>query len=169
MSSRTKNTGSGRNYLGKKLGSTNRELSKPEYGTGEIDKYGIPIVDWKKYIIVANDEGFDMSHREANGSYKMEITLPQNTVIQRYGNETGHCTAPQGTPYEKLAIPYKKETMEYNEYRVIADGVKVTCYVDQGIVAPSLDSPGGAIQYYHKDTIVKLIGQGVLERIDLWK
>ena len=158
-----------RNYKGELIENIQRELSDPLFGTGKLDKNGQPEVNWEYYIIGNADEnGFDMQNVESNGYYYIEVGLPMGKIILRYGNESGHYTAPAGTPYEKLALPYKKETIEYNEYRVVADGISVVCLVNKGKVAASRDSKGQGIQYYHKDTIKKLVGKKVLERINLW-
>lgn len=158
------------NYKGEALGDTKKQLSKPEYGTGEIDKFGDPVVKWKEYIIGKADKyGFDKKHKEFLWFHTIRIPLPRNTIIIRYGSERGNYTAPKGTAYDNLALPYKQETVEYNEYRVIADGVIVKCRVRRGLVAPSLDSKGGAIQYHHDKIIADLVLEGVLERINLWE
>lgn len=158
--------GSGKNYKGEEIGDKKRVLSDSAYGTGKFDKNGDPEVDWGKYIVVDNDQGFDKRHKEANGEYLIEIELKKGVEILRYGTEGGNFTAPKGTPYEKLALPYLKESLEYNEYRVIADGLKVKCQVKQGVVAPSVDSPGGAVQYWHYEPIFLLVQKKALERIN---
>lgn len=157
-----------KNYKGEELGDKRRVLSNPAYGNGKVDKNGDPEVVWKRYITVKHDHGFDRSNKEANGKYLIEIELPKGTEILRYGTEAGNYTAPKGTPYEKLALPYLKETLEYNEYRVITDGLKVKCQVKKGVVAPSLDSSGGAVQYWHYEPIYLLVRKKALKRIDLW-
>lgn len=143
------------------------ELADPKYGTGKRDKYGMPIVDWDYYITGKSDKkGFDLTNTEENGKYYCYKRLPKDTILQRFGTEHGHYTSPANTPYEVLALPYKIETLEYNEYKVIADGIKVRCVVRKGKTAPSQNSRGGAIQYYHKDSIRKLIKAKKIERVD---
>ena len=52
-----------------------------------------------------------------------------------------------------LALPYMKDTVEYNEYKVIANGVKIICIVEKGKIAPGFDSDGGAVQFMHSVSI----------------
>ena len=80
----------------------------------------------------ADKDGFDIRNIEKNKKYKIEIELPYGTILIRYGNETGRFSAPKGTKYEDLALPYVKNTVEYNEYKVIATGIKVICVVEKG-------------------------------------
>ena len=155
-----------RNYKGEDVSNMHHQLSDPSYGTGKYDENGDPIVNWPKYLMGNPSDGF---LREEDGTYYHEIELPNGTHILRYGNEDGSHTAPIGTPYECLALPYVKETMEYNEYIVIADGVTVLCQVQKGIVAPSLDSPGMVIQYKHNKPIRQLCYESTLKRVELWK
>lgn len=142
-----------------------RQLKRPEYGTGKVDSLGDPIPDWSLLSKEADEDGFDKTNREKNGKYIIEIELPQGTIIIRYGKESGKFTAPQGTDYEKLAMPYKKETVPYYEYKVIAKNLHVRCVVQKGRVAPGFDSGGGAIQYCHNMSIYESVKNGVLERL----
>lgn len=142
-----------------------RRLKKPEYGTGKIDTLGDPEVDWSFLSKEADVHGFDITNLESNGKYVIEIELPPGTIIIRYGRESGKYTAPEGTDYEKLAMPYVKETVPYYKYKVISKNVLVTCVVEKGKVAPGFDSDGGAIQYYHRLTIFQSVREGILERL----
>lgn len=142
-----------------------RQLKKPEYGTGEVNDLGEPIPDWSLLSEEADKHGFDKTNQESNGKHIIEIELPPGTIIIRYGNESGKYTAPQGTDYENLSMPYKKETVPYYEYKVVAKSLHVTCVVQKGKVAPGFDSKGGAIQYYHNTTIYESIKKGILERL----
>lgn len=155
-----------RNYKGEIINSP-KMLNQPEYGTGKCNRYGEPEINWKYLSEYADDDGFDIRNKEDNGNYKIFVSLPQGTKIIRYGNEEGSYTAPIGTPYENLALPYVKGTIEYNEYKVIADKLTVECKVCKGRVAPGFGSEGGAIQYKHPITIRASIRQRILERINL--
>ena len=154
-----------RNYKGEIIEGQHRELISTKYGTGEIDSEGEPIVNWKLVSIFADEHGFDKRKLIIKSEYKMEIVLPKDTIILRYGSEMGRFTAPDGTEYEKLALPYKKETIEFHRYKVIDENVKVKCTVEKGFVAPGFNSPGGAIQYLHEKTICDLLKNKVIERI----
>lgn len=140
-----------------------RRLKKEEYGTGEFDENGQPIVDWAKFRGKDEDDrGFDTNNKESNGEYTMQVELPPGTIIIRYGSEMGRYTAPRGTEYETLGLPYTEESVEYNEYRV---NENVSCEVEKGKVAPKFDSNGGATQYYHSMTIRQSVRRGILERL----
>ncbi|MCD8023807.1 MAG: TNT domain-containing protein [Lachnospiraceae bacterium] len=141
-----------------------KKLRDDKYGTGGMDSDGQPVVNWS-LLEYADEHGFDIRHLEANGSYKIEVELPYGTILIRYGNETGRFTAPQFTRYEDLSLPYLKDTVEYNEYKVTAEKIRLICKVIKGRVAPGFGSPGGAIQYLHPMTIRKSLQKGILERI----
>ena len=132
------------------------------------NEVGMMVVNWDGPY--ADDDGFDIRHREPNGLPRMWIELPVGTELLRYGNPDGSYTAPKGTEYEQLSLPYEKDSMEYNEYRVIADGILVeVCRAERGRVAPLFDQPGGGVQYFHGDYSVQdLLNAKKLERIELW-
>lgn len=144
-----------------------KKLLKKEYGTEKFYKNGEPKVNWDLLSKFADNEGFDKRNIEINGKYKIEVELPYGTIIIRYGNASGNFSAPKGTKYEDLALPYIKETVEYNEYRVIADKIKVVCLVEKGIVAPGFGSNGGAIQYLHPISMKESIRTKILERVNI--
>lgn len=153
-----------RNYKGEKIESI-PQLIKPEYGTGKTFKNGMPQINWPEPDDDRDSNGFDKHNVEENGQYIIKTKLPQGTVIIRYGREAGSFSAPEGTKYEELSLPYKKETVEYNRYRVISNDLEVECIVDKGRVAPAFGSKGGGIQYKHNKGIINLIQDKVLERI----
>lgn len=142
-------------------------LKNPSFGTGAFYSNGDPIVDWPRFQTDDSDDfGFDLNHVESNGSYYADILLPHGTMLVRYGNEYGRFTAPLGTKYSEIALPYIEESVEYHEYRVLADSITVKCEVRKGMVAPKFDSLGGGVQYYHLNgTIRELVRNNVLERI----
>lgn len=154
-----------RNDAGEPLDGAPVRLTRAEYGTGDRIGY-FPVVRWEAYRQdSADDDGFDKRHQEENGDYLMEVSLPKGTLLLRYGSETGHFTAPLHTPYETLGLPYVRETVEYHEYRVEADGLRVLCLVKRGRAAPMFDSPGGGVQYLHPNSIRVLIRRRVLAEV----
>lgn len=155
-----------RNYRGEVIDGP-RKLLRPEFRTGIYFENGEPEIEWKNLSEYADEDGFDTRNVEDNGYYKIFINLTAGTKIIRYGNETGTFTAPEGTPYESLALPYIKESVEYNEYVVIADNLTVECKVQKGKVAPGFESKGGGIQYKHPVTIRESLKRRQLERIRL--
>lgn len=153
------------NYYGKVIVSP-YQLASPDFGTGEFDEYGKPKIDWPRYTTEYADKyGFDKRNIEANGKYTIPYVLPKGTVIIRFGSEFGQYTAPQNTRFEEVSLPYTIESIEYHEYRVIADGLRVECIVDKGKVAPMFHQPGGGVQYRHPHAIRALIRSAQLERI----
>ncbi len=143
-----------------------KKLLKPEFGTGKLYSDGEPVVNWNLLSEFADKDGFDIRNIEKDGRYKVKIELPYGTIIIRYGNVTGRFSAPKGTNYEDLALPYIRETVEYNEYRVIVEKINVVCIVESGIVAPGFESNGGAIQYMHPISIQESIRTKLIERLD---
>ena len=144
-----------------------KKLLKREYGLGDFYSNGEPMVNWNLLSKYADNNGFDKRNIEKNGKYKIKMKLPYGTIIIRYGNPTGRFSAPKGTKYEDLALPYVRETMEYNEYRVIADKISVVCIVEKGLVAPGFGSKGGAIQYLHPISMKESIRTKLLEKVDI--
>lgn len=121
--------------------------------------------DGKQVLAYPENDGFDLTHKESNGSYKMHCTLKQGTRLIRYGSEMGSYTAPFGSQYCELGLPWEQDTIEFHEYIVIADEIYVKCIVLRGKVAPAFDSPGGAIQYIHPNSILLEIKKNKLRRI----
>ncbi len=154
------------NYLGEDLGS-----KKPEYISLKYTKIvdGKRVPDWPEDDGVTIDGyGFDRNNTESNGDYKEEIELPKGTKICRYGGPTGYTTTLQNTSYDKLGLPYVKETIEYHEYEVVADGLVVKCVVIKGKTAKAFGSAGGAIQFVHLRTIRDELNIGSLKELTTW-
>lgn len=125
---------------------------------GRVDiNTGEPFPYWKEEDSDVDGDGFDKSYN--NGNYRVRIKLDKGTLLCRYGKEYGYFTTLKGTPFEKLSLPYTKESLEYNEYEVIADGVYVECYVEKGIAAPMFSCCGGAVQYKHYCTILEEVNK----------
>lgn len=159
-----------KNDAGQLLGEAPVMLKDPKYGTGNYSGKLYPEVRWDDYRqSIADENGFDTRNREDNGEYTIEIELPFDTQLIRYGSDRGRFTAPVNTPYEELSLPYVQETIEFNSYRVIADSIVVHCRAQKGIVAPMFDSRGGGIQYLHECTIRELLKSGVLEEVEYEK
>lgn len=162
-----------RNYKGDIITGP-KILADPSYGTGNTCKNDDgqieQAVDWSQ-IKYTDDKhpGFDIRNVEENGKYFILISLPVGTKILRYGDVSGRFTAPVGTPYEKLSLPYVKESVEYHEYEVVADGVVVRCVdAEKGIAAPGFGSTGGAVQYRHVERIGDSLERKALRELDIW-
>ena len=145
-----------------------RRLKQEAYGTGKTSG-GEAVIDWERWKTpYADEHGLDIRNIEETGTYWIALVLPQDTRIIRYGPETGRFTAPEGTDYDALSLPYDRETVEFHKYQVTAQSITVYCKVQKGIVAPMFDSEGGAVQYYHPNANMReLIKAGILERVAL--
>ena len=144
-----------------------RKLKKAEYGTERFDDNGEELVDWIKFKTKYADQyGFDMRKKSVEGIYCTEVILPHGTIIIRYGPESGKYTAPEGTSYDTLALPYERSTVEFHKYKVNTPLQVAYVKVRKGIVAPMFDSDGGAVQFYHfKNNIRELLKMRALVRI----
>lgn len=151
------------NCLGQDIGNKPYELASPAYETGVVRSYG-PEINWEKLREenpYADENGFDTRYEQK------EIVLPAGTRIIRYGSPYGRYTAPYGTLFEQLSLPYKKETVEYHEY-VVMSPVSVKCRVIAGIIASGFDQPGKGVQYIHKTAIANLLKDGILKEDLKW-
>ena len=155
------------NYLGEDLGTTKPKFISPKFMKTTPEGKIVP--NWAiDDGVTVDDNGFDRTNVECNGRYIEDVELPRGTKLCRYGKSNGYTTALLNTPYEKLGLPYVKETQEYHEYEVIADGLTVKCIVTRGRVAPMFNSPGGAIQFLHKVRIIEEINSGKLKEVTSW-
>lgn len=132
---------------------------------GYYDENGNEHVNWVEENEDVDSDGFCKHHTELNGFYKMDVDLPYGTYICRYGNTRGRLTSDINSVYEELGLPYIKETVEFHVYRVVVDNLKVQCTVQKGKVAPMFNSPGGAVQYKHYQSIAKELAQKKIEEV----
>ena len=159
-----------KNDKGEPLGEAKTLLKNPDYDTGKYSDDYTPLAKWEEYRQPCSDEdGFNKEHKEENGEYYMVVVLPKGMHIIRYGTDYGRFTAPKGTPYEQLGLPYIQDTVEYHAYVVKEESVAVYCQVKRGRVAPIFDSPGGGVQFWHFKTIRSLLrkqnGVSALEEV----
>ncbi len=124
-------------------------------------------VNWK-LIINGDEHGFDLNAVMENGEYVIrDYIIPKGTRIIRYGSNYGNYTAPYGTSYEKLSLPFLKESRVYHEY-IVRKSCKVKCVVVKGYVAKGFSSEGGALQFYHQERIAHLLKKKVLKEDFRW-
>lgn len=159
-----------RNDLGERV-SGYPSLRKEVYWSGEYysNDERRPRPDYEKWLQHADEHGFDLTCANALGNYIEQIKLPKGTHIIRYGADSGRYTAPKGTNFDQLSLPWKRRECEYHEYVVIADSITVACIVTKGFAAPGFECVGGGVQYRHSDTIIQSINLGVLDEVELWK
>lgn len=152
-----------RNYKGEIISGI-KTLSQSKFGSGLTYPNGDPMVNWGLLSEFADDDGFDTRNIEKNKHYKIRMRLKKGIIIIRYGSETGRFTAPKGTKFDELSLPYSIDSLEYNEYKVVSS-IKVACIVEKGIVAPGFERVGGGIQFLHNKTIIELLKNGSIERM----
>lgn len=134
-----------------------------------VDPCGWPIPDWKNNLKNSDDEGFDKHF-----SIETEFELAVGTRILRYSKENGIYSAPLGTKYECLTLPYKIETIMYNEFEVLKPfSVTIQCpmgyHVTKGIVAKGFDVVGGGIQYKHHRGLIADVRAGYLRKLEVYE
>ncbi len=153
------------NYLGLAI-SGHKEFQDPSFGY--YDEDGCEHVFWTPENDIVDCDGFDKRNIEPNDYYCMDIVLPYGKIICRYGNKRGRLTTDLDSNYDDLGLPYVKESVEYHEYKVVADGLRVKCMVLRGRVAPMFYSKGGAVQYKHEQSIAQEMFQGKLEEVFIY-
>lgn len=99
------------NFYGECIDTRMPKLASPDYGT--YNENGIPVPYWTPENEFIDKDGFDKTRILSNGSYKELIELPKGTMLCRYGYSIGKLTTLKGTDYDKLGLPYLKETVEY--------------------------------------------------------
>lgn len=154
------------NCFGECVDNVKRRLEPGVEGTDD-GKNGIS-AEFPKESDDNDGNGFSKHNEEANGKYTIEFELSKGTIISRYGAASGRFTAPVGTPYECRGLPFDVRTVEYHEYEVIADGVRVRLFVVKGVSAPAFNSAGGGIQYMHSCSISDEIRRGKLKEVTSW-
>ena len=92
-----------------------------------------------------------------DGTEKSE-TLPQGTLVDRYGSDYGTFFAQPGTPYEARALPYDTSTLPYHIYIVAQPLTVLECRI-----APWFGEPGGGEQYKAPENALQLKAEGVLQ------
>lgn len=157
------------NSNGDDISQVKIRLLKDEYGY--VDENNIPHIDWGKESNKCDKDGFDKDYRPSDDSDEYIIKdyiLPKGSMICRYGFMGGLFTTIKGSEYDKLGLPYVKETIEYHEFKVTED-LSVDCYVSKGMVAPKFTSQGGAIQFMHKQPIRLECEDGFLQEEITWR
>lgn len=156
------------NYLGEDITNIPIELLSSQYGY--VDSHNIPHIDWGNETDICDKNGFDKQYKVKDNSNVYLIdnyVLPKGITICRYGFSGGYFTTLRGEDYENLGLPYIKETIEYHEYKVSTD-LQVNCIVRKGMVAPKFNSPGGGVQFMHKQTIRLEIEDGFIKEDMSW-
>lgn len=157
------------NCFGQDISNIRIRLNSDQYGY--VDENNIPHINWGEETDKVDRDGFDKEYRPIKdaGEYLIsDYILPKGSIVCRYGHSGGIFTTVKGSEYESLGLPYKKETIEYHEYKVSED-LKVDCLVTKGIVAPKFDSNGGGIQFKHRQRIALECEDGFLQEEISWR
>ncbi|KAK4130099.1 hypothetical protein BT67DRAFT_446063 [Trichocladium antarcticum] len=97
-----------------------------------------------------------------------DVTLDVDTVLDRFGGESGTFVSPAGAPYIQRALPPSNlvgfdPAYPYN-YRVYT--VVKPLVVAAGPIAPWFGQPGSGVQYMLYKSVATLISDGYLRRDD---
>ena len=96
----------------------------------------------------------------AVGNVKV-ITLKAGAgLVDRYGRSSGRYLSPEGTPIEQSSLSKDAKKQTYHVYKIIRDIENV----EEGLIAPWFNEPGGGIQYRLPKTIDEL--SGYLKEVD---
>lgn len=156
------------NYLAEDITNSKILLLDDDYGF--VDENNIPHINWDSENSIVDADGFDKRFRPVEGAEDYIIKdyiIPKGETICRYGFWGGFFTTTKGTDYVLLGLPYDKKTIEYHEYKVTND-LRVDCIVKKGIVAPMFSSPGGGVQFKHKQPIFLECEDGYLQEDFSW-
>lgn len=117
-----------------------------DYNDPDYVETGVHKVDWPE------NNGFE--------GEPQPTVLPENTIIARYGSETGHFATDVGTNPSELSLPYDTDTMEYHEYRLCGE---VSC--ESGKAKGTFDVEGGGRQYAFDKSFAEMVKDGTIEKI----
>lgn len=154
------------NCFGEEIKPGDLRLISDKYG--RIHSDGRIEINWTSENEDVDNNGYDKHNVEPNGQYTINIELERGTRLCRFGPPFGFTTSPIGTDYDLMALPFVKETREYHEYIVIEDGLSVKLIVEKGITAAMFNSPGGAVQYTHMQSIEEEIYNKKLKEDMTW-
>ena len=90
-----------------------------------------------------------------------KVILEKDTILKRYGKETGKFFADKDEPFENLALPHDESDYEIHRYKVMKEIPEVT----KGGAIPWFNKHGGGTQYMTDKDAYKLVTDGFLEEI----
>lgn len=96
----------------------------------------------------------------AVGDVKVITLKAGSGLVDRYGRSSGRYLSPEGTPIEQRSLSKDAKKQTYHVYKVIRDIENV----EEGLIAPWFNDPGGGIQYRLPKTIDEL--SGYLKEVD---
>ncbi|MFD8499292.1 TNT domain-containing protein [Amycolatopsis sp. NPDC059657] len=85
------------------------------------------------------------------------ITLPLDTVVDRFGDGSGRIFAPDGTPFAQRALPAQAAYRRYRVTRALP--------VWRAVTAPWFGQPGGGTRYRATWSADELVTLGYLEEL----
>jgi hypothetical protein len=87
----------------------------------------------------------------------LSVTLPADTMLDRFGGNNGNFLSPVGAPFAARSIPYVCKGYRYTEYRV-AQPLQVKI----GPAAPWFGEPGYAVQVQTDKTVQDLLDAHII-------
>ena len=107
-----------------------------------------------------DENGFDR-HKPIDQNFH----VPKWSIVIRYGNEGGFNLTTPCKDFDKIALGYDINTVQFHIYVVISDNL----YVTKGTVGPQPQfghfGRGGGVQYLTRTKIKSLVNSNVLWRI----
>lgn len=133
-------------YMGMKIGFVTGTITGALAGYTNAKNNGINPINGKKLNYPANNGGIP-------GTEEI-ITLPEESVITRYGSEKGTYASPEGTSFSQRSLPpeYNKD-IQLNSYKVI----KPLPNVESSTIAPYYFQEGYGTQYKLPNSIEWLL------------
>ena len=98
------------------------------------------------------------------GETPYTVTLNQGTFIDRFGSDYGFYVCPAGIDYTMRSCAPGTEDRTYSGFVL-----KKSVDVQVGIIAPWFDEKGGGYQYFFPSSVMNLINDGSLRRVEQWK
>ncbi len=160
-SGETGGNGSGTGDGQETSGEIGNVVEEGETGSLEIDEL---VVRDTKFLNAEGDvdwETWAPNGGRVPGTIKKGQILKIGTIIDRYGNQFGNYTSPEGVPYEQRSLPYIENPKAYHKYEVLKPIDNVTI----SEIAPAFEQEGGGIQYELPSSIMDLIEKGYLKEI----
>jgi hypothetical protein len=154
-------------YEAKNPDSYTKETDTPKYNDKGEPVEDVPLYRDGDYLNYDDPDYIETGRHHANwpegDGFEGETTetvLSENTIIARYGSESGRYATDVGTNPTDLSLPYDTDTQEYHEYRVCRD---VTCV--SGKIGAAFDVDGGGTQYQFSKSFSEMVSDGTLEKI----
>jgi hypothetical protein len=121
-----------------------------QYSDGTWNKYGDPNWNWST----------ETTPTGALGNIERETHVPQDAILDRYGESHGKFLSPDGTGYPQRGLPASNLAEGYHRYRVLKP-----LPANEGVIGPAFGEPGGGLQYRLTESVQWYIDNKYLEEI----